>query len=121
MKHRFHWCSTAGKDRVGVGSATLLLALGVPRETILADYLLSNENSLSASKLGTGITSKGTQISPEQLKLFEVFAKVRAEYLQAFFDEIDRLWGGTEGYLKQALGLTDEQLTKLQDMYLETM
>ncbi len=29
--------------------------------------------------------------------------------------------GGTEGYLKQALGLTDEQLTKLQDMYLETM
>lgn len=112
---------TAGKDRVGVGSATLLLALGVPRETILADYLLSNENSLSASKLGTGITSKGTQISPEQLKLFEVFAKVRAEYLQAFFDEIDRLWGGTEGYLKQALGLTDEQLTKLQDMYLETM
>ena len=32
---------TAGKDRVGVGSATLLLALGVPRETIIADYLLS--------------------------------------------------------------------------------
>ena len=112
---------TAGKDRVGAGAATLLLALGVPQQTILADYLLSNQNSLSASKLGTGITSKGTQISPEQLKLFEVFAKVRAEYLQAFFDEIDKQWGGAQGYLHQALGLTDQQLAKLQELYLETM
>lgn len=112
---------TAGKDRVGAGAATLLLALGVPRETIVADYLLSNDNRLSASKLGTGVTSQGTQISPEQLKLFEVLAKVRAEYLEAFFDEIDTLWGGTAGYLHQALGLTDEQLAKLQELYLETM
>jgi len=87
----------------------------------VADYLLSNDNRLSASKLGTGVTSQGTQISPEQLKLFEVLAKVRAEYLEAFFDEIDTLWGGTAGYLHQALGLTDEQLAKLQELYLETM
>ena len=36
----FH-CS-AGKDRTGFGAALLLTALGVPRETVMADYLATN-------------------------------------------------------------------------------
>ena len=110
---------TAGKDRVGVGSATLLLALGVPRETIMADYLLSNENRLSTDKLSMG--KKNVQLPPEQLKMFEALTKVHEEYLAAFFDEIDKVWGGTEGYLKKGLGLTDEELKKMQELYLEQM
>ena len=34
---------TAGKDRTGWSTAALLTALGVPRDTVAADYLLSNE------------------------------------------------------------------------------
>ena len=34
---------TAGKDRTGVGIALTLLALGVDRDTVLEDYLLSTE------------------------------------------------------------------------------
>lgn len=37
----FH-CS-AGKDRTGFGAALLLTALGVPRETVMADYLATNQ------------------------------------------------------------------------------
>ena len=111
---------TAGKDRVGVGSATMLLALGVPRETIIADYLLSNDNQISASKL-KGAVAGGQEVTDEQLKLFQALAMVRADYLQAFFDEIDTLFGGTEGYLKNGLGLTDEELAQFQALYLETM
>ncbi|THA56283.1 hypothetical protein E6R62_10770, partial [Streptomyces sp. A1136] len=33
---------TAGKDRTGWASATLLTALGVPWETVMADHLASN-------------------------------------------------------------------------------
>lgn len=112
---------TSGKDRVGVGSATMLMALGVPRETIMADYLLSNENQLSASKLGSGTMSAGQEITPEMMKMFAALTKVHAEYLEAFFDEVDTRWGGTEGYLKNALGLTDEELEKMKDLYLEQM
>ena len=36
----FH-CS-AGKDRTGFGAALLLTALGVPRETVMADYVATN-------------------------------------------------------------------------------
>lgn len=34
---------TAGKDRTGVFSAILLTALGVPRDTVVQDYMLSNK------------------------------------------------------------------------------
>ncbi len=34
---------TAGKDRTGLAVALLLLALGVPEETVIADYTLSNQ------------------------------------------------------------------------------
>ena len=112
---------TAGKDRVGVGSATLLMALGVPRDVIMQDYLLSNYNILSVDKLTEGATGEKMEIPPEQLKLFEALTKVHEEYLGAFFDEVDTHWGGTEGYLKNALGLTDEQLAKMRELYLEQM
>jgi protein-tyrosine phosphatase len=39
-------CS-AGKDRTGVFSALLLLTLGVPRETVIEDYLLTNRYVLA--------------------------------------------------------------------------
>lgn len=112
---------TAGKDRVGVGSATILLALGVPRDTIIADYLLSNENQVSVNKLGSAAAASGMELTPEMKKMFEALAKVRAEYLQAFFDTVDAKFGGTEGYLKQGLGLTDADLEKVKALYLEEM
>ena len=116
---------TSGKDRVGAGSATILLALGVPRETIMEDYLLSNENQLSSSKLGTGAASAasqaGMEITPEMLQMFALLTKVHKEYLEAFFATIDAKFGGTEGYLKQGLGLTDEDLARVRELYLEEM
>jgi protein-tyrosine phosphatase len=48
-------CS-AGKDRTGVGAALILAALGVPRETIVADYLLT---------IGTGFWPSATRSSRE--------------------------------------------------------
>jgi hypothetical protein len=35
---------TAGKDRTGVAAALILLALGVPRDVVLQDYLLTNKH-----------------------------------------------------------------------------
>lgn len=112
---------TSGKDRVGAGSATILMALGVPRETIMADYMLSNENQISADKLGKGAHSTDTEITPEMLKMFAALTQVHEEYLAAFFATIDVKFGGTEGYLKDGLGLTDADLARLKELYLEEM
>ena len=112
---------TSGKDRVGVGSATILMALGVPRETIMEDYLLSNENQISANKLSSGAVSGGMEITPEMMKMFAALTKVHKEYLEAFFATVDAKFGGTEGYLKQGLGLTDADLARVKELYLEEM
>ena len=81
-------CSNCAKskifvDRVGVGAATLLMALGVPRDVIMQDYLLSNYNRLSVNKLTEGAAGEKIEIPPEQLKLFEALTKVHEEYLAA--------------------------------------
>ncbi len=36
------WHCSAGKDRVGVGTALLLCALGVPKKTIYEDFMKTN-------------------------------------------------------------------------------
>ena len=43
------WHCTAGKDRCGIVTALVLTALGVNRESIMRDYLLSNEDCLAES------------------------------------------------------------------------
>ena len=43
------WHCTAGKDRCGIVTALVLIALGVNRESIMRDYLLSNEDCLAES------------------------------------------------------------------------
>ena len=56
---------TAGKDRTGVFSALLLLMLGVPRDTVFEDYLLTNKYleaaraaaAASGQKTSTGLPS----------------------------------------------------------------
>lgn len=111
---------TAGKDRVGVGSATLLLALGVPEETIISDYLLSNDNQVSVEKLKMGSIGKGG-VSEDVIKMFKALAMVREEYIRAFFDEIKVKFGSAENYFKEGLGLSDADLAKMREMFLEKM
>src|SRR5699024_7385469 len=56
---------TAGKDRTGVGSALILLALDVPKETVMQDYLLSNNH---ISNLVDGVKQKlSPRLTQEEL------------------------------------------------------
>ena len=103
---------TAGKDRTGVAAALLLTALGVPRATIIDDYLLSNEHMAPMPAHPTGFWAK---LSPEAAR---TFAGVDRRYIDAVFAVIDRHPGGTMGYLKDELGLDAGKIAKLRAMYL---
>jgi protein-tyrosine phosphatase len=84
---------TAGKDRTGFAAALVLAALGVPREAIVDDFLLSNQR-------WTGHAPPPDAPAGQD---WTVLSRVRAGYLQRAFDTIDRGWGSTEAYLAQAL------------------
>ncbi|RBM07226.1 tyrosine-protein phosphatase [Streptomyces sp. PT12] len=111
-------CS-AGKDRAGLTIAVVLLALGVSREVILADYLESNApHRRYPVRRGPGADGWDAGVADEITRLLAPAFDARAEYLQAAFDHIDEGWGGTQAYLADALGLTREDRARLSDRLL---
>ena len=66
-------CS-AGKDRTGVVTAVILTALGVDKDTIYQDYLLTNEKPLYYKKMAL-------QMDPESREIFLDYFQAKKEYL----------------------------------------
>ncbi|MFJ1711062.1 tyrosine-protein phosphatase [Streptomyces sp. NPDC086796] len=81
-------CSS-GKDRTGWSTAVLLTLLGVPRETVEADFLASNDY------LG----------NPKAVEL---------SWLRAAFDEVDHLYGDFDTYVREGLRLDDATVAALR-------
>ncbi|BBB01246.1 hypothetical protein RVR_8555 [Actinacidiphila reveromycinica] len=104
----------AGKDRAGTSMAIILLALGVQRPAIEADYLESNARH-RRYKVVRGDGSTGTAIDPEVRALLDPLFEARIEYLRAAFDTIDERWGSVDRYLEEGLCLGPAARTRLQD------
>lgn len=81
------WHCTAGKDRCGVITAYVLSALGVSKDTIMADYLKSNDSCIpEAQEIMSQLTDE--KLSEEELKgLWDAFI-AKPEYLQSAFNEM---------------------------------
>ncbi|MGW4547404.1 tyrosine-protein phosphatase [Streptomyces violaceorubidus] len=99
---------TAGKDRTGWASAALLTALGVPRETVTADYLASNAYRAEANAAALAALPAG------QAAVYKPLLDVRASYLNSGFDEVEHAYGSFAGYEKKALGLDARELRRLK-------
>ncbi|MFD5389206.1 tyrosine-protein phosphatase [Streptomyces sp. NPDC056669] len=111
-------CS-AGKDRAGLSIAVTLLALGVEREAIEADYLASAAAHRRYKIWRKGDPGDGTDpMSPEVMALLLPLFDARAEYLAAAFATIEETWGGTDRYLAEGLGLTPERRERLRERLL---
>ena len=76
--------------------ALLLLALGVPRDEVMRDYLLTNQVYRHPHVASP-------RLSPQALA---VLWSVRPEYLTAALTAIEAAPGGLEGYLTHRMGLT---------------
>lgn len=112
----FH-CS-AGKDRTGVFSALLLLTLGVPEQTVLADYELTDKylrDAMSAEatkKLLAGSSTPGmSQLSADQRK---VMMAADPEYLKSTLRRIDEQFGSFDNYRRTALQVSDADVAQLR-------
>ncbi|MFI7220820.1 tyrosine-protein phosphatase [Micromonospora maritima] len=111
----FH-CS-AGKDRTGWLSVVLLTALGVPEPAIRADYLRHNELTESLREvLLAAMTRRRPDLDPAVAR---PLLEVRPEYLDAAYDEVRRVHGTFEAYLRDGLGVTDEVRARLRAALLE--
>jgi protein-tyrosine phosphatase len=100
---------TAGKDRTGFAAALILLALGVPRDVVMQDYLLTNEfyrmPDASNSRL--------------PLDVMQVLWRVQESFLNAALHVIDADYGGVRPYMETALGVGPAEQLRLGELYLE--
>lgn len=99
---------TAGKDRTGWANAALLTALGVPRETVEADYLASNDYRKAANE---AILS---HLPAQQAAVYKPLLDVRPEYLNSGYDEVKAAYGSFDRYLKDGLGIDSRELKELK-------
>lgn len=116
-------CS-AGQDRTGMATAMLYDVLGVDRDTILKDYHMStalrrpqyempkvnpadHPNNPILKYYFSGDENKRATAEP-------LYTPSGASHLAQFFTYIDSEYGGSEGYMRKALGLTDADIAGLK-------
>ena len=109
-------CS-AGKDRTGIAAALILMVLGVPRETIVEDYLLTNRFADFGRLLATGHAGEDRYRGIDPAVLGTLFA-ADADYLAAAFESLDRDHGGVDSYLA-TIGVDDAAKVRLRELLLD--
>lgn len=111
-------CS-AGKDRTGVAAALILTALGVSREDVLRDYLLSNRYVLDKITPQT-VLSKADEIwGPVPPAAIRALSTADRRFLQAMFASIDKGSGSIAIYFEKEMGLSKIDIAALRARYLE--
>lgn len=102
----------AGKDRTGFAIAVLLLALGVPRETVIEDYLLTNQVSdfehfiRTRKDTGLGLADARHPLLAMPDELRRVLLSAHTDFLGAALEQIDREFGGLDAYVERVLEIT---------------
>ena len=103
----FH-CS-AGKDRTGFGAALLLTALGVPLETVVADYLATNRIWRREHALPPD--------TPDAVR--DTLLTAHRPLLEGALAQAVRNYGSSERLIEDGLGLDPARLRTLRGTMLE--
>ena len=106
---------TAGKDRSGVAVALILEALGVDRETIMDEYLLTNRYSRVEEK--AVILSKQSKKASmgsrtPSADAWKPIVGVDAKMLEAFYASVDEKYGSMDTFLTE-LGVDQDARSAL--------
>ena len=106
---------TGGKDRAGTCAALILLALGVPEETVIRDHGLSNIfiadvlDKIYAQFESSGIDRR--KISP--------YFTAPQYCIEALLNHLNQKYGSPADYLKSKVGVTEEMLEAIRGQLLE--
>ncbi|HHV10786.1 MAG TPA: tyrosine-protein phosphatase [Clostridiales bacterium] len=107
-----------GKDRTGIICALILIALGVPKKTIVEDYMLSvGFVDRLLQRYQTENTHQGMDASFKQENI-NAFFYPHEDYLNAALDEILKTYGTFENYFDH-VGLIDGKRKELCGKFLD--
>lgn len=108
---------TQGKDRTGLASAYLLAALGVDRETIIADFDATNRAyEKDVRRLSRQVRLLGGKDA--EVEVVRSFIGANTDNFVKTLDLIDGRYGSMTEYLTGPLGLSPEDMETLKNRYL---
>ena len=104
-----------GAGRTGFTVALIQLVLGVTEVYVMDDYLLTNE--VIASDLQEAVeyfletirTNTGQEPTEEDGENLTNFVTMHSEYLQAALDRVAEEYGSFDNFIRNGIGITDEQ------------
>jgi protein-tyrosine phosphatase len=109
----------AGKDRTGFGCALLLSALGVDREDVMEDYLLTAQYLDTDQEMAHVLSVAPELLRPPMTRQgIRPMFEVRRAYLDRAWRAMEEDAGSVAGYLEHRLGLGGAELTLLRGRYL---
>ena len=109
---------TAGKDRTGLAVALLLLTLGVPEETVIADYTLSNRAFDLLSERMRSEMEPLYRLGFDEAQL-RPFLLAEARTLTGALAHLRRRYGSVDWYLLRS-GLDEATLEQARETLLTT-
>lgn len=106
-------CS-AGKDRTGMMSAIILALLGVDDDTIIRDYLLTNElYDFAVQRQLPTDNEMGQLVAKMNL------TKGDGPVMRGFLDTMEQGWGSVREFAQQQLGISKQEVKHLRQLYLK--
>lgn len=114
-----------GVHRTGTATAIILSALGVPWETVREDYLLSNvtrSEEVEKRLVQLRATAAETFGIPEDevdMTNIKAFYILQGNYIDGTLAKVKADYGSIENYLKEGLGLSEQEIDLLRERLLE--
>lgn len=113
-----YWHCSQGKDRTGLGSTFLLLALGADMDLILEDFNLSNDYyKEEIDELIKTIRQNGG--NEDDFDVVRSFVGVSEKNFLNTIESINKNYGSLDDYLSNQILVSQEDRNLLQDYYLE--
>ncbi|KHK91144.1 tyrosine-protein phosphatase [Novosphingobium malaysiense] len=109
----------AGKDRTGIAVAMLHLAVGVHRDDVMEDYLLTNTAGDSEARIAAGAETIRAVAGQLDDAVLRVLMGVQPEYLETALEAVEEHHGSVDTYLEEALGLDAVTRDRLRAELLE--
>lgn len=103
----------AGKDRTGIAAALLLDILGVEREEVISDYVLTDHYFERGCELITKdpFGEPFAQVDPA---VWAPLMRADPAYIATMFEMMEDRHGGSTGFARQVLGLNETDIAALR-------
>ncbi len=109
---------TAGKDRAGFAAAITLIALGVSKEDVIQDYMKTNQFTQERIEEIIGQIELMTLYQTDA-EILRPLLGVEREYIETAFQTAEKKYGSLEDFIRNGLNISDEDIQKLRNKFLE--